>query len=128
VLALAFGRSVAGRFVPESSFLDVFLGFLFLDSRSWRSCPGRCATGHCGYWEPYTVSAVGGRAAADDCLASCKLWLARYFKGYFRSVRVIENILLSERNGGGGSRGNGRVSCTKRSEREQGRKITHKKV
>ena len=27
--------------------------------------------------------------------------MARYFKGYFRSVRVIENILLSERNGGG---------------------------
>jgi len=30
-------------------------------------------------------------------------------------MRVIEDILLSERDGGGRSRGNGRVLCGKRS-------------
>jgi len=72
---------------------------------------------------------VVGRCAADSCLywlrvASCG---ARYFKGYFRE-EVIEDILLSERDGGGGCRDNGRASCGKRSEREQGREIIFKKV
>jgi hypothetical protein len=44
------------------------------------------------------------------------------------SVRVIEDILLSERGGGGGSRENSRVSCRKRSERKQGREMAYKKV
>jgi hypothetical protein len=35
-----------------------------------------------------------------------------------------EDILLSERDGGSG----GRASCGKRSEREQGREMAHKKV
>jgi hypothetical protein len=39
-----------------------------------------------------------------------------------------EDILLSERNSGGGSRENGRASCGKRSEREQGREMIYKKV
>jgi hypothetical protein len=39
-----------------------------------------------------------------------------------------EDILLSERNGGGGGRENGRASCRKRSEREQGREMIYKKV
>ncbi len=43
-------------------------------------------------------------------------------------MRVIEDILLSERDGGSRSRGNGRASCGKRSEREQGREITQNKV
>jgi hypothetical protein len=43
-------------------------------------------------------------------------------------VRVIEDILLSERDGGYRSKGSGRASCIKRSEREQGREIAHKKV
>jgi hypothetical protein len=43
-------------------------------------------------------------------------------------VRVIEDILLSERGGGGGSRENSRVSCRKRSERKQGREMAYKKV
>jgi hypothetical protein len=43
-------------------------------------------------------------------------------------VRLIEDILLSEYNGGGRSRENGRVSCGKRSEREQGREMIYKKV
>ena len=38
-----------------------------------------------------------------------------------------EDILLSERDGGGGGRENGRASCGKRSEREQGREIIYKK-
>ena len=33
-------------------------------------------------------------------------------------MQVIGDILLSERDGGGGSRGNGRVSYRKRRERE----------
>ena len=59
-----------------------------------------------------------------------ELWLAGYFKGCFvrGSVREVcaggEDILLSERDGGGGRR----ASCAKRSEREQGREIAHKKV
>ena len=63
-----------------------------------------------------------------------ELWLAGYFKGCFvgGSVREVcaggEDILLSERDGGGGSRDNGRASCEKRSEREQGREMAHKKV
>ena len=44
------------------------------------------------------------------------------------SVRIIEDILLSERDGESESRGNGRASCVKRSEREQGREMAHKKV
>ena len=39
-----------------------------------------------------------------------------------------EDILLSERNGGGGGRENGRASCRKRSEREQGREMAYKKI
>jgi len=55
-----------------------------------------------------------------------ELWLAGYFKGCFvgGSKREVEDILLSERDGGGGSR----AFCAKRSEREQGREIAHKKV
>jgi hypothetical protein len=36
-----------------------------------------------------------------------------------------EDILLSERDGGGDSKENGRASCGKRSERERGREIAH---
>ena len=39
-----------------------------------------------------------------------------------------EDILLSEGDGRSEIRGNGRASCAKRSEREQGREITYKKV
>ena len=39
-----------------------------------------------------------------------------------------EDILLSERDGGGSGRENGRASCRKRSEREQGREISQKKI
>jgi hypothetical protein len=39
-----------------------------------------------------------------------------------------KDILLSERDGGGSGRENGRASCRKRSEREQGREMAHKKV
>jgi hypothetical protein len=44
------------------------------------------------------------------------------------SVRIIEDILLSERDGESESRGNGRASCAKRSECEQGREMAYKKV
>ena len=55
-----------------------------------------------------------------------ELWLAGYFKGCFyrRVYAGDKDILLSERDGGGGSR----AFCAKRSEREQGREIAHKKV
>jgi hypothetical protein len=39
------------------------------------------------------------------------------------SVRVIEDILLSEHDGGGKRKKNGRALCRKRSERERGREI-----
>ena len=45
-----------------------------------------------------------------------------------RSVRDIEDILLSEGDGRSEIRGNGRASCAKRSEREQGREMAYKKV
>jgi hypothetical protein len=38
-------------------------------------------------------------------------------------MRGIKDILLSEHDGGGKSRDNGRMSWGKRSEREQGREI-----
>jgi hypothetical protein len=40
------------------------------------------------------------------------------------SKREVEDILLSERDGGGG----GCASCAKRSKRKQGREIAYKKV
>ena len=43
-------------------------------------------------------------------------------------MRVIEDIFLSERDGGDKGRGNGRASCVKRSECEHGREMAHKKV
>jgi hypothetical protein len=39
-------------------------------------------------------------------------------------VQAGEDILLSDRDGGGG----GRAFCAKRSEREQGREMAYKKV
>ena len=63
-----------------------------------------------------------------------ELWLAGYFKGCFvrGSVREVcaggEDILLSEGDGRSEIRGNGRASCAKRSEREQGREMAYKKV
>jgi hypothetical protein len=44
------------------------------------------------------------------------------------TVRVIEDILSSERDNGGGDRGYKRASCGKRSTREQGREMVSKKV
>ena len=64
------------------------------------------------------------------CMATSRgLWLAGCFKGYFvgRSVRDVEDILLSEREGGGGSRNNGRASWEKTSESEQGREMAKRK-
>ena len=55
-----------------------------------------------------------------------ELWLAGVFCR--RVCAGGEDILLSERNGGGSGRENGRASCEKRSEREQGREMAHKKV
>jgi hypothetical protein len=49
------------------------------------------------------------------------------FRGRVLCGRVCagsEDILLSERNGGG----SGRALCAKRSEREQGREMAYKKV
>jgi hypothetical protein len=43
-------------------------------------------------------------------------------------VREVEDILLSERDGGDKGRGNGRASCVKRSEREQCGEMVYKKV
>ena len=63
-----------------------------------------------------------------------ELWLAGYFKGCFvrGSVREVcaggEDILLSEGDGRSEIRGNGRASCAKRSEREQGREMAYKQV
>ena len=55
--------------------------------------------------------------------------MARCFKGVsWEACAVGEDILLSERDGKSQSRGNGRASCVKRSEREQGREMAHKKV
>jgi hypothetical protein len=44
-------------------------------------------------------------------IVACLRVVGRYFKGYFvgGSMRVIEDILLSERDGGGGSRRHGRI-------------------
>jgi hypothetical protein len=44
------------------------------------------------------------------------------------SKREGEDILLRERDGGDSGRENGRASCGKRSEREQGREMAYKKV
>jgi hypothetical protein len=55
-----------------------------------------------------------------------ELWLAGVFCR--RVCAGGEDILLSERDGGGSGRENGRASCRKRSEREQGHKMEHKKV
>jgi hypothetical protein len=41
---------------------------------------------------------------------------------------VLRIYFLSERDCGGKGRGNGRASCAKRSEREQGREMVYKKV
>ena len=41
---------------------------------------------------------------------------------------VIEDILLSEHDGGGRSRENGCTSYKKRSKREQGREMAQKKI
>lgn len=43
-------------------------------------------------------------------------------------MRVIEDILLSKRDGESESRGNGRASCAKRSDCEQGREMAYKKA
>jgi len=43
-------------------------------------------------------------------------------------VREVEDILLSDRRDKGVSRDSGRASCGKRSEREKGREMVHKKV
>jgi hypothetical protein len=43
-------------------------------------------------------------------------------------MRVIEDILLSERDSRGRSKKKGYVSCGKKSKREQGREMVHKKV
>ncbi len=77
----------------------------------------------------FVLGVAGTRGvAADDCLALCELWLLvlRVFRE--RVCAVGEDILLSERDGGGVSWGNSRAAYIKRSEREQGRKIAHKKV
>ena len=55
-----------------------------------------------------------------------ELWLAGVF--CWRVYAGGEDILLSERDGGGGGRENGRASCGKRSEREQGREMAYKKI
>jgi hypothetical protein len=39
-----------------------------------------------------------------------------------------EDILLSERDGGGDGKENGRAWCGKRSERERGREMAYKKI
>ena len=44
------------------------------------------------------------------------------------SVRVIEDILLSERDSGGGSKGNGRASYSLRVRGGKGREIVYKKI
>jgi hypothetical protein len=44
------------------------------------------------------------------------------------SVRVIEDILLSECDGKGEGKGKGRALCVIRSERKQGREMAYKKV
>jgi hypothetical protein len=43
-------------------------------------------------------------------------------------IRVIEDILLSERNSKGEGKGKGRALYVIKSEREQGREIVYKKV
>jgi hypothetical protein len=43
-------------------------------------------------------------------------------------MREVEDILLSDRRDRGVSKGSGRASCRKRSEREQGREMVFKKV
>jgi hypothetical protein len=43
-------------------------------------------------------------------------------------MRVIEDILLSERDSGGEGKGKGYALCVIRSEREQGREMAYKKV
>jgi len=75
-----------GRFVLGVLFLALVLGVLV---------PGRCepwelrvlgvvSPGSC---EPWELRALGITRPAEyatyDCLASCKLWLARYFRDYF---------------------------------------------
>jgi hypothetical protein len=45
-----------------------------------------------------------------------------------RVCAVGEDLLLSLRDSGGRSRGNGRAAYAKRSERKQGREMAHKKV
>ena len=103
MLAPVLGGFIPGRFVPGSSFLDpLFSAFLgrFV-SRSW-SC--RLLRGR------QLLVLVAGR----------ELWLGvlRMFQGEGLCSECRRDILLSERDGGGGSRGNGRVSYRKRRERE----------
>ena len=43
-------------------------------------------------------------------------------------MREVEDVLLSDGRDKGVSKGSGRASCEKRSEREQGREIVYKKV
>jgi hypothetical protein len=91
VLALVFGRFVTGRSVAGSSF------WAFLDFRFW-----------------IFISGVVGRVAADSGLyeTGCGLriaelsvlkvfWAKDRGRGGRGSVQVIEDILLSERDGGG---------------------------
>jgi hypothetical protein len=63
-----------GRFVLGVLFLALVLGVLV---------PGVLVPGSC---EPWELRALGitrpAEYATSDCLASCKLWLARYFKDY----------------------------------------------
>ena len=80
-----------GRFVPGSSFL-AFLGVTLIGS------PG---------------SSFGNRRTITSPLVTCLRVVASYFKGCSvgGSERVIEDILLSECDGGVKSRGNRRASC-----------------
>jgi hypothetical protein len=140
----SFWAFVAGSFVPGFSFLyprfgRLLLGVLLLDPRSWILVFG-CFLDILFLdprsWRFVLVHGGVGRIAADSGLhwlqvASCGIMCFKSVSGRcggLVSVRIIEDILLSEHDSGGRSKKKGRASCGKRSEREQGREMVYKKV
>jgi hypothetical protein len=82
--------------------------------------PGIFALGGTGIKSPRQSrqSSAAARPPTASPPANCSwLGVSRGVPGR-GSMRVIEDILLSKRNGRSGSRGNGRALCRKRSERE----------
>jgi hypothetical protein len=101
---------VFGRFVPGSLFLvpRSWALRLLLDGRfiPWSSFLGPSSWALC--------LLLNGRFILGSRFLACLRVITRCFKGRFvgGSIRVIEDILLSECDNRCESKGNGRVSCT----------------